>query len=794
MVGRNFAIFGPHFFIDRMKKIFLLLSVVLAAACATETKEGNILNVVPYPNEVQMGEGVFDAKGAAVTYDQAIEAPAVNVITAFAEKLSVVSGVQNAVSAGTADNGFVFVQNAEIPSEAYILDVKPGCVKVEASGLRGFNYAIQTIKQMLPVEIFGNGPAPKASWTIPAVYVKDEPRFAYRGMHLDECRHFFGIDEVKRYLDVMEIHKLNKFHWHLTEDQGWRIEIKKYPRLTEVGSVRKGTCIKKDFTSHDGVPYGEGMWYTQDQIREVVAYAAAKGIDVIPEIDLPGHMIAALAAYPELGCTGGPYEVWTRWGVSEDLLCAGNEKVYEFLEDILSEVCEMFPGEYIHIGGDECPKVRWEQCPKCQAKIKALGLKDKDGHKAEHFLQSYVMSRMEKFLNAKGRKVIGWDELLEGEAAPNSTIMSWRGEAGGLEATRLGHDAIMTPNTYFYLDYYQSADLENEPFGIGGYLPVEKCYSYEPYPKDMTDEQKKHIIGVQANMWTEYIAEVDHLYYMLLPRMAALSEVQWCAADRKDWDRFYNAAEKFCSIYEIMGYNYATHILQVKGEVTSDVEDKSVTVTLECSGDAAVRYTTNGKTPTRMSAQYTEPLKITESCVLNASVFRDGVETKVYSKKFDFHKAIGKNVTFSRKPHPKYCSGAPYCLVDALRGPQIFKSQEWIAWNGDSVDITIDMEDSQPYSSVTLGMIADKPSYIFFPTRLAVSVSEDGENYSEVATQEYGVEGKESPDCMKDFILTFPETAARYVKVTVVPVEYIPDWHYAAGKRTYVFMDEIIVK
>jgi len=791
---KKFCYLRATIFTNRMKKIFLLLTVVLAAACATETKEGNILNVVPYPNEVQMGEGVFEAKGAAVTYDQAIEAPAVNVITAFAEKLSVVSGVQNAVSAGTADNGFVFVQNDAIPSEAYVLDVKPGCVKVEASGLRGFNYAIQTIKQMLPVEIFGNGPAPKASWTIPAVYVKDEPRFAYRGMHLDECRHFFGIDEVKRYLDVMEIHKLNKFHWHLTEDQGWRIEIKKYPRLTEVGSIRKGTCIKKDFTSHDGVPYGEGLWYTQDQIREVVAYAAAKGIDVIPEIDLPGHMIAALAAYPELGCTGGPYEVWTRWGVSEDLLCAGNEKVYEFLEDILSEVCEMFPGEYIHIGGDECPKVRWEQCPKCQAKIKALGLKDKDGHKAEHFLQSYVMSRMEKFLNAKGRKVIGWDELLEGEAAPNSTIMSWRGEAGGLEATRLGHDAIMTPNTYFYLDYYQSADLENEPFGIGGYLPVEKCYSYEPYPEDMTDEQKKHIIGVQANMWTEYIAEVDHLYYMLLPRMAALSEVQWCAADRKDWDRFYNAAEKFCSIYEIMGYNYATHILQVKGEVTSDVEDKSVTVTLDCSGDAAVRYTTNGKTPTRMSAQYTEPLKITESCVLNASVFRDGVETKVYSKKFDFHKAIGKNVTFSRKPHPKYCSGAPYCLVDALRGPQIFKSQEWIAWNGDSVDITIDMEDSQPYSSVTLGMIADKPSYIFFPTRLAVSVSEDGENYSEVATQEYGVEGKESPDCMKDFTLTFPETAARYVKVTVVPVEYIPDWHYAAGKRTYVFMDEIIVK
>lgn len=784
---------GHNFFIDRMKKIFLLLSVALAAACATETKEGNILNVVPYPNEVQMGEGVFDAKGAAVTYDQAIEAPAVNVITAFAEKLSVVSGVQNAVSAGTADNGFVFVQNDEVPSEAYVLDVKPGCVKVEASGLRGFNYAIQTIKQMLPVEIFGNGPAPKASWTIPAVYVKDEPRFAYRGMHLDECRHFFGIDEVKRYLDVMEIHKLNKFHWHLTEDQGWRIEIKKYPRLTEVGSIRKGTCIKKDFTSHDGVPYGEGMWYTQDQIREVVAYAAAKGIDVIPEIDLPGHMIAALAAYPELGCTGGPYEVWTRWGVSEDLLCAGNEKVYEFLEDILSEVCEMFPGEYIHIGGDECPKVRWEQCPKCQAKIKALGLKDKNGYKAEHFLQSYVMSRMSEFLNAKGRKVIGWDELLEGEAAPNSTIMSWRGEEGGIEATRLGHDAIMTPSTYFYLDYYQSADLENEPFGIGGYLPVERCYSYEPYPKDMTDEQKKHILGVQANMWTEYIAEVDHLYYMLLPRMAALSEVQWCAADRKDWGRFHNAAGNFCSIYEMMGYNYATHILQVSGEAKADVENKSVIVELDAPVRSVVRYTLDGKTPGRFSKVYEGPLTITEDCTLRAIVDKDGMEPREYIRDFEFHKAVSKEVKASSKPSRQYASKASYGLVDGMRGQLAFKNGDWVGWRK-PVDIVVDMEQPESLSSVTVGALSDNSSHIFFPSKLSVAVSEDGETYAEVASQEYETETEDGPARAGDFTLTFPETSARYVKITGVPLKAMPQWHAYAGDPAFMFLDEIIVK
>ena len=505
-----------------MKRILLIATLAALASCAAEVRQRNVLDVVPYPNEVIAGEGVFDAKGAVVTYDSSLDDASVNVIRAFAQKLSAVSGVESIAAEGDAQEGFVFVYNETVPAEAYTLSVTPVAVRVEASTLRGFNYAIQTIKQLLPVEIFGNATASSVQWTMQCVTINDAPRFGYRGLHLDEGRHFFGVETVKRYLDIMEVHKLNKFHWHLTEDQGWRIEIKKYPRLTEVGSIRKGTCIKKDFSSLDGVPYGEGMWYTQDQIREIVAYAAAKGIDVIPEVDLPGHMLGALAAYPELGCTGGPYEVWTRWGVSEDVLCAGNEKVYEFLEDVLTEICELFPYEYIHVGGDECPKVRWESCPKCQAKIKALGLKDKDGQKAEHYLQSYVITRVEKFLNAKGRKIIGWDEILEGGIAPNATIMSWRGEAGGIEATRQGHDAIMTPNTYFYLDYYQSQDIENEPFGIGGYLPVERCYSYEPYAESMTPEQTAHILGVQANLWTEYIAEPDHLFYMLLPLLLFL--------------------------------------------------------------------------------------------------------------------------------------------------------------------------------------------------------------------------------------------------------------------------------
>ena len=778
-----------------MKKIFLFLTLAIAVSCTTQVHQSNVLDVVPYPNDVQVGEGVFNAKGAAVAYDESVDEASANVIKAFAEKLAVASGAQNAVSVGTADNGFVFTYNAEIPAEAYTLNVTPEAVRVEASGLRGFNYAIQTIKQLLPVEIFAAKPAPRASWTIQCVTISDAPRYSYRGLHLDEGRHFFGVEAVKRYLDIMEVHKLNKFHWHLTEDQGWRIEIKKYPLLTEVGAVRKGTCIKKDFSSLDGVPYGEGMWYTQDQIREIVAYAAAKGIDVIPEIDLPGHMLGALAAYPELGCTGGPYEVWTRWGVSNDVLCAGNEAIYGFLEDVLAEVCELFPYEYIHIGGDECPKVRWETCPKCQAKIKELKLKDKDGEPAEHFLQSYVISRMEKFLNSKGRKIIGWDEILEGGIAPNATIMSWRGEGGGIAAARQGHDAIMTPNSHYYLDYYQSEDIKNEPHGIGGYLPVEKCYSYEPAENDLTPEEKKHILGIQGNMWTEYVATEEHLQYMVLPRLAALSECQWCNVENKSWERFSAAAVRFCKMYDVMGYNYATHMFQVKGDVVANPAEKSATVTLSTQGDAQIRYTLDGTKPGKNSLLYTEPLVLTESCVLTAVSIRNNVEPKYYTRRFDFHKAIGKKVTFSREVNTRYAKGGDVNLTDGVRANEVHKSVDWTAWRGDAVDLVVDMESTEPYSSVSFGMLSNKSSRIFLPVKLVIAVSEDGVNYTEVASQEYEIEPKDAPDDhITEYSFSFPETSARYIKVTGTPVEVLPEWHYNAGARVYIFFDEIIVR
>ena len=393
-------------------------------------------------------------------------------------------------------------------------------------------------------------------------------------MMLDVARHYEPVAFVKKFIDLLAMHNINTFHWHLTEDQGWRIEIKQYPKLTELGSMRKETVIGNNSPEYDGKPHGG--FYTQEEVKEIVAYAQDRYITTIPEIDLPGHMMAALTGYPEFGCTGGPYEVATSWGVFDEVLCAGNEGTYTFLENILTEVMELFPAEYIHIGGDEVPKVRWEECPKCQAKIKELGLKSDDKHKKEHYLQSYLTARIEKFLNENGRRLIGWDEILEGELAPNATVMSWQGMGGGIQAAQMGHDVIMTPNTYVYFDYYQTSNTEDEPIAIGGFLPIEKVYSFEPAPESLTAEQKGHILGAQANLWTEYIPTPEQAEYMLLPRMAALSEVQWTQPEKKDYDNFLTRLPQLTSLYERAGYNFATHVYDVQAKLEPNFETNAL--------------------------------------------------------------------------------------------------------------------------------------------------------------------------------------------------------------------------
>ena len=543
---------------------------ILAAALAVLSAYAAqpVPRIIPQPQSYEPAKGACKLSGIIVNCDPAIGEKAVRMVSIFADQLTMVSGKTctvatpvglAATAAKGAAKGMNFIPDASLAPEAYTLSVIKGSVVVKASDYNGFFYAVQTMKQMLPAAIYGSKPAPEEKWVLPCCEIKDAPRFAYRGMHLDCCRHFFSVAEVKKYLDVRAMYKLNRFHWHLSEDQGWRIEIKKYPLLTEVGGFREGTQIGYDRNSNDGVRYGG--YYTQDQIRDIIGYADERGITIVPEIDLPGHMLAALTAYPELGCAGSaPYKVWTRWGVSKQVLCVGKERTMKFLEDVLCEVAELFPGEYIHIGGDECPKDEWKKDPDCQAKIRELGLTSDKNASAEARLQNYVTARMQSFLATKGKKIIGWDEILEGELAEGATVMSWRGTKGGTKAAGAGYDVIMTPNTYCYFDYAQSADLKSEPLSITKdpkrAVSIEKIYNYEPFD-ELTELAQKHLLGVQANLWTEYIGSDEYLEYMLLPRMLALSEVQWCPQGTKDFTRFMDAVRtKQYPVFELLGYNY----------------------------------------------------------------------------------------------------------------------------------------------------------------------------------------------------------------------------------------------
>ena len=775
-----------------MKRILILSAIAAALLSCSPAGQSNI-TVVPYPNEVEVKAGTFNAAGAGFHCSEEIDEASMNIIRGFAAQLSMTSGKENTVDGNLSSEGFNFTVDSKLPEEAYTLKISRKGVEVKASSLNGFNYAVQTLKQMLPVEIFGKAVAEGKEWTLQCAEINDAPRFGYRGMHLDVSRHFFDMDMVKKYLDVMEIHKLNTLHWHLTDDQGWRIEIKKYPKLTEFGSIRKETLVGhlSESETYDGTPYGEGMWYTQDQIREIIAYAAAKGIEVIPEIDLPGHMLAALASYPELGCSGGPYDVWGKWGVADEVLCAGREETMIFLEDVLNEVADLFPSEYFHIGGDECPKVCWEKCPRCQAKIKELGLKDEGEFKAEHYLQSYVMTRMTNFLEKKGKKIIGWDEILEGEVAENAIVMSWRGTEGGIKAAQMGHDVVMTPNSFFYLDYYQSEDKDNEPLAIGGYLPVEKCYSYEPCTDEMTPEQQKHILGVQANLWTEYIGTNEYLEYMLLPRMTALSEVQWCQPENKNWERFLDSADEFCAIYDMAGYNYGKHIFNVRGSVSA--ENGNILVTLQAQGETPVRYTLDGSEPCEESALYEDPVAISETCVLKAKAMMPNTDTRVYQKEFKTHKAMAKNITLNTEAHRNYNVGLPYILADGIRGTENFRSGDWAGWRTEPFDITIDMN-GETYSNVTVSTVVIKYDDIFNLAALTILTSDNGTDFTEVAKAEYETEGKGDPNGLKQCGISFPETSAKYIRIVADPVKELPSWHERAGSNGFLFIDEVIVE
>ena len=774
-----------------MKKLLLTLAAgIVLCSCGSHDPQ---IAIVPYPNHLETGRGTYRVTDRPVTCDSRTDERTQRAVVGFAARLATVTGGTNPVTVAdeVPASGIRFVTDESLPAEGYELNVDGEGIEVRASQFPGFLYALQSLEQLLPAAVYGTEPAPDAAWEVPCVKIADAPRFAYRGMHLDVARHFFSVDEVKRYIDVMAIHKLNTLHWHLTDDQGWRIEIKRYPELTAVGSIRKATVVRKEWGTYDGTPYGG--FYTQDEIRDVVKYAADRGVTVIPEIDLPGHMLAALTAYPELGCTGGPYEVWGRWGVADDVLCPGREKTFEFLEGVLTEVMELFPSEYIHIGGDECPKVRWEKCPRCQAKIRQLGLKDDGEHTAEHYLQSYVTDRIGKFLAQHGRRIIGWDEILEGRAPSDAVFMSWRGSEGGIAAAKLGHDVIMTPNSHFYFDYYQSLDTDAEPFGIGGYIPMEQVYSYDPAFPELTPEQQKHILGVQANLWTEYVLSDEHLEYMLLPRLAALSEVQWCLPETKDWNRFIGSF-RMDKIYSQLGYEFAKHIFGVTASYAVDPEKGGVVMTLTTQGGAPIRYTLDGSDPTASSPLYKAPVTIGESCTFKAAALREGMQTPVYTRKFDFNKATGRRIALNAAPTLKYTYGGASLLVDGYRGGPVYSNGAWIGFLNEPLDVTIDMQGAKPYSAVTVESLVEKGEWVFPPSSVGVYLSDDGREFTEAALMSVPQETAGSPDGVKPFKVLFPETSARYLRVVARTVDPIPAWHGAAGQKAHMFVDEIIVE
>ena len=522
-----------------MKHLLFLIFAVQACLPGFAACDGRV-RIVPRPAEVEELPGSFrlTPRTPVVITDEQLRTPA----EIFARAVGKLTGTEPAVTAAPEKHAVTLQLQPGYEAEEYLLEVGRQRITVTASTPQAVLHGLRSLQQLV------------AGGEIPACVVRDKPTFAYRGAMLDVCRHFFPVEDVKTYIDILSLHKINKFHWHLTDDQGWRIEIKKYPLLTQIGSRRAETLVgrydKNKEGVYDGKPYGG--FYTQEEIREIVSYAAERHIEVIPEIEMPGHGLAALTAYPWLGCTGEQYEVRQTWDIDDRVFCIGKETTFEFIEGVLEEVVGLFPSEYIHIGGDECPTVMWEKCPHCKARMKAEGLR------RPRQLQNYATARVEKFLNARGRRLIGWDEILEGDVTPTATIMSWRGAKGGIEAARQGNHAIMAPTTNCYLDYYQTRDTAREPLAIGGYLPVEKVYELDPY-EQLTPAEQVCILGVQANLWTEYIATWPHAEYMLLPRLSALAEVGW-SLDRKDYAGYLHRVRRLARIYDACGYNYARHI------------------------------------------------------------------------------------------------------------------------------------------------------------------------------------------------------------------------------------------
>ena len=664
--------------------------------------------------------------------------------------------------------------------EGYILEILEKNINIYSETNKGAFYAVQTLRQLLPFQLENDKSIVK-EFKVPCQIIKDSPKFKYRGMHLDVSRHMFSVDFIKKYIDALAMLKFNTFHWHLTEDQGWRIEIKKYPKLQEIAAFRKETLIghyNDQPHQFDGKPYGG--FYTQEQIKEVVAYALTRQVTIIPEIEMPGHSQAAIAAYPELGCSGKQVEVATKWGVFDEVYCP-KESTFNFLEDVIDEVVALFPGKYIHIGGDEAPKTNWKNCEYCQKLIKKEGLKD------EHGLQSYFIARMEKYINSKGKQIIGWDEILEGGLAPNATVMSWRGTSGAVQAAKEGHDVILTPGSHCYFDHYQSEN-ENEPLAIGGFLPLEKVYHFNPIPEELTDKEATYVLGAQGNVWTEYMQTEKQVEYMAFPRAVALSEVLWSSPEYKNYQDFIHRLEQYQKRLDQLEVNYANHIYSVEGELTY-VNDHLTYELNTTSSSYPIYYSTDKSFPSKL---YSDPIKVDSSMHIKAVVLnsKNTALGAVFQQKINLHEGVGATIAIDKEPHPAYNAGGKGALINGISGNnKRYGDKEWLGFSGEDIIVTIEFDRPKNIKTISTRFYNGNGQWIYAPNEIGFSFYlEDGKTVNDISILE------EKNNLLVNYSYELKSIPVKKLDIIIKNYGTIPEGKQGAGHKAWTFIDEIIIK
>ncbi|RXJ50741.1 glycoside hydrolase family 20 protein [Gelidibacter gilvus] len=751
-----------------IKKITaLIVFITFLYNCDSPKTEHPKPQILPMPAHLESTKGEFILDNSVgMSYDDTFKVSA-TFLKEFVENGSSIQLQQN--------NSISFIQDDTILNdEGYQLTISPKQIEIRAKTDHGAFYAVQSLRQLLPTD-FENGTFYQEKISIPCVTIKDSPQFKHRGMHLDVGRHFFSVDFIKKYIDALAMLKMNTFHWHLTEDQGWRIEIKKYPKLQEIAAFRDQTLIgsyNADPQQFDGKRYGG--FYTQEEIKDVVAYAQNRHVTIIPEIEMPGHAQAAISAYPELGCTGEQIKVAETWGVFDHIFCSKDE-TFEFLENVLDEVLELFPSKYFHIGGDEAPKTHWEKCPNCQQRIKEEGLKD------EHELQNYFITRIEKYLNSKGRQIIGWDEILEGGLAPNATVMSWRGTQGAIEAAKQHHNVIMTPTSHCYFDYKQS-DNEDEPLAnSGGFLPLEKVYSFNPIPEELTEEESKYVLGGQGNIWTEYIPNEKQLEYMAFPRILAMSEVLWSPTDKKNYPDFVARVDNFHQRLDALDINYANHLYEVDGGAATDgYELKSILK------NKTIRYTTDGTKPSGTSEVYSGVIPINKDLVIKAAIFNaDKKQGATFTQPITYHKALGKTISVNVQPSKTYSGSGIEGLINGISGSDTrVNDKEWLGFDGEDLEITIDLGEEMEISSIETRFYEAPWMWIYAPKMIAYGIKQN--------SLDSEAEIPESSDTHAIVKINLNETT-RYIYLRIPNSGLIPKGKQGAGNKPWTFIDEIII-